>query len=96
MKIRSGNIIIGGGISTGGFYLDDFRLYDHALSPLDVKRLAQGLVLHYPLNRGGFGGDNLDNFSSMASNWVMESLNGSNYTDSSYGNVIKLVTNNTN
>lgn len=50
MKIRSGNIIIGGGISTGGFYLDDFRIYDHALSPLEVKHLAQGLVLHYPLS----------------------------------------------
>lgn len=31
-------------------YLNDFRIYDHALSPLEVKHLAQGLVLHYPLS----------------------------------------------
>ena len=39
--------------------INDIRIYDHALSPLEVKHLAQGLVLHYPLNRGGFGGENL-------------------------------------
>ena len=30
--------------------LNDLRIYDHALSPLEVKHLAQGLVLHYPLS----------------------------------------------
>lgn len=30
--------------------MNDVRIYDHALSPLEVKRLAQGLVLHYPLS----------------------------------------------
>ena len=59
MKIRPGNITIGGGISTGGFYINDFRIYNHCLSPMEVKQLAQGLVLHYPLNRGGFGQENL-------------------------------------
>ena len=39
--------------------LNDIRLYDHCLSPLEVKKLAQGLVLHYPLNRGGWGQENL-------------------------------------
>ena len=39
--------------------MNDVRVYDHDLSPLEVKHLAQGLVLHYPLNRGGFGQENL-------------------------------------
>lgn len=30
--------------------MNDFRIYDHALSPLEVKHIAQGLILHYPLN----------------------------------------------
>jgi hypothetical protein len=73
--------------------LNDVRVYNNALSESEVKELARGLVLHYPLNNRGFGQENLDNFSSVTSNWTMESLSGSNYSDSSYGNVIKLVTN---
>lgn len=30
--------------------LQDFRLYDECLSPLEIKRLSQGLVLYYPMN----------------------------------------------
>lgn len=39
--------------------LNDFRLYDHCLSPMEVKELAKGLVLHYPLDRQGWGQDNV-------------------------------------
>lgn len=52
--------------------MNDVRIYDHALSPLEVKHLAQGLVLHYPLNRGGLGPSNLlkNGFGEFGSeNW---------------------------
>ena len=39
--------------------LNDVRIYDHALSPLEIKQISQGLILHYPLNNNGFGQENL-------------------------------------
>ena len=39
--------------------LNDVRIYDHCLSPLEVKEISQGLILHYKLD--GFSGGNGDN-----------------------------------
>ena len=39
--------------------LNDVRIYNHCLSPMEVKEISKGLILHYPLNRGGWGQENL-------------------------------------
>lgn len=57
---------------------NDVRIYDHALSQMEVKELAKGLVLHYPLNRQGWGQENLAIGTNIAS-----STNGKGYNLSS-------------
>lgn len=52
---------------------NDVRIYDHSLSKTEIKEIAKGLVVHYPLN-SGYGNENL----------LVNSYNGCNvsYTSS--------------
>jgi hypothetical protein len=51
--ISSGYILFGARTTTGNqpysSYMNDVRIYDHALTVQEIKPLAQGLVAHYPL-----------------------------------------------
>ncbi len=59
-------------------YINDLRIWDdEVISPLQVKRLSQGLILHYCLDNNGVGGENL----------AINTDNKYEYTSSSnYGN----------
>lgn len=60
---NSGDYYLGRDTRTGTTALNgkmnDFRIYDHALSPLEIKKISKGLILHYLLNRNGLGPTNL-------------------------------------
>ncbi len=61
--------------SAGCWQLNDVRVYDSALSPMEIKYIAQGLILHYPLNRNGWGQENLlanTNTGVSYWNWTMQ------------------------
>ena len=74
--------------------MNDFRIYDHALSAKEVKEISKGLVLHYRL--AGPGQENLLNGNThLASAWTQDGLTVSNYSDSQYSG-IKLVSNSAN
>lgn len=49
--------------------MNDFRIYDHALSAFEIKEISKGLILHYPLNRNGWGQENLLPNSKLDGSW---------------------------
>ena len=55
-------ITVGKANSTGyqsNCLINDLRIYDEALSPMQIKLISQGLVAHYLLNNNGGGNNNL-------------------------------------
>ena len=54
------------------FYCNDIRIYDHCLSPLEIKQISQGLILHYKLNnnfnliKNGYGESGSENWGTVA------------------------------
>lgn len=59
---HSGDLMLGGKIN-------DFRIYDHALSLKQVQQISKGLVLHYKLDNDGMGGQNLLLNSKLDGSW---------------------------
>lgn len=66
--ILYGNIYIG---EKQALY-NDFRIYDHCLSPKEVKEISKGLILHYPLNDAACS-------KNLASNTDWERTSGNEY-----------------
>lgn len=69
--------------------MNDFRIYDHVLSPREIEILSRGLVAHYPLNGGGRGGDNLLKNTGDLTLWAKEA--GITTTWDSEKNLYKIV-----
>lgn len=74
-NIVAGKLLIGRLNATSTRYfkgkINDIRIYDHCLSPMEVKRISQGLILHYPLDNMGFGQENLFSYQNKGANVIV-------------------------
>lgn len=79
-EIRIGRYQSSSGNAYYGGLLNDFRIYDHALSTKEVKELSQALILHYPLDGGSIGNPNmvLDSYYTI-SPWTRANLGTEEY-----------------
>ena len=71
-------------------YLNDVRIYDHALSDKEVEEIAKGLVLHYKLDNDGLGNKNILPISMNLTKWSKES--GVSVEWDSNKNMYKIIT----
>lgn len=76
---HSGDVMLSG-------KMNDFRLYDEALSPMQIKLISQGLVAHYLLNNNGGGNNNL----ALNSHNLNITATKDNKNISKRGNVVQL------
>lgn len=77
----TGKITLGNMTTSTAARINDFRVYDHCLSKLEVKEVAQGLVLHYKLDGfSGGAGENLFLGSGMSPS-VTETMVANSSTD---------------
>lgn len=69
----STTVRVGHTTSAGASYyftgrINDVRIYDHAISAKEVHDISKALVLHFPLDNNGGGGENLLKNSSFSEN----------------------------
>lgn len=67
--------------------INDVRIYDNCLSAEEIKRISQGLILHYPLNHMGLGQENL-----LKGTDVLEITNNINTGVGGWDNISTLTT----
>ena len=68
-------------------YLNDVRIYDHAISPKEIKEISKGLVLHWTCNNKGLGNVN--------PNLIKNTANGSGWSCSTFDKIEKTFTRST-
>lgn len=72
----------------GNCKLNDFRVYDHCLSPKEVELISRGLVLHYPLSQWNRNPNLASNTNSdTAINPIEYDTSGMNYNGTVIGTV---------
>ena len=86
----------GGTLYNSNFDMNDFRIYDNALSIKEIKEISKGLVIHYPLNDvvntvsvNKYSGDNAEGKTSDMNKAIctkLENERGYNYKMSYTGN----------
>lgn len=59
--------------------IQDFRLYNNCLSEQEVKEISQGLVLHYQLNRNGWGNPNMITKSMLSTTPWSDAITGTEF-----------------
>lgn len=85
-QIRIGDDYRGGSSVSYQGYLNDIRIYDHCLSPKEVKEISKGLVLHYKF-------DNLlDSLSNIVKDTTLSWVPLTAYTSSQKINDVYTIT----